>query len=331
MNQLSIYTLKALRKLYAKSFGTPCLSPIPQEKDPNKASDMIYDLLASDKPCMIARFGATELTCIKNFLSIKRGDKNILKYIKGETFDWWWNPNIMAQMQNWSGFFPPTEDNLERFCELMLEDAKEVDLCGIFPSVDVMIKKILPFMCEPIFVPLYTFSPFIVQNNPWSKVLEGKRVLVIHPFAELIEKQYEKRLLLFKNPQILPDFKLKVIKAVQSIGGESNGFTDWFQALNYMKRQMDETDYDICLIGCGAYGFPLAAYAKRMGKKAVHIGGGLQLLFGIKGKRWETPTAAIQWGLPSDFYKILFDNSAWVRPDEYRTINSEKVENACYW
>lgn len=47
---------------------------------------------------------------------------------------------------------------------------------------------------------------------------------------------------------------------------------------------MDKIDYDICLIGCGAYGFPLAAHAKRKGKKAVHLGGALQLLFGIKGK-----------------------------------------------
>lgn len=32
-------------------------------------------------------------------------------------------------------------------------------------------------------------------------------------------------------------------------------------------------DYDICLIGYSAYGFPLAAHAKRKGKKAVHLGG----------------------------------------------------------
>ena len=50
-----------------------------------------------------------------------------------------------------------------------------------------------------------------------------------------------------------------------------------------MKSQMDQTDYDIALIGCGAYGFPLAAHAKRMGKQAIHMGGSLQLLFGIRG------------------------------------------------
>lgn len=49
-----------------------------------------------------------------------------------------------------------------------------------------------------------------------------------------------------------------------------------------MKDEIDKQDYDIALIGCGAYGFPLAAHIKRSGKKAIHLGGALQLLFGIK-------------------------------------------------
>lgn len=74
------------------------------------------------------------------------------------------------------------------------------------------------------------------------------------------------------------------LEAVQSLGGSNNKFQSWFEALQWMEDEMDKTDYDICLIGCGAYGFPLAAHAKRKGKKAVHLGGALQLLFGIKGK-----------------------------------------------
>jgi len=331
MNNITILTLKVFRRLYAKCFGYKYKQlPIMKEMDADKASDMIYDLLASDKPCMIARFGATELSCIRNYLSIKARDKNILKYIKGETFDWWWNPNIMAQMQNWSGFFPPTENKLEQFCEMMLGDAKKMDICGVFDAVIPMVDMIGDYLNSPAMLPLYTYNSFTAQQ-PWTRILKNKEVLVIHPFAELIERQYARRELLFSNPNVLPEFELKTIKAVQSIGGVSNGFTDWFEALDWMKKEMDTINYDICLIGCGAYGFPLAAYAKRMGKKAVHIGGGLQLLFGIKGKRWEDSRSATQWGLPADFYKKLFDNPAWVRPDEYRTANSEKVEGACYW
>ena len=73
----------------------------------------------------------------------------------------------------------------------------------------------------------------------------------------------------------MPDFDLITIKAVQSLGGGEQ-FQSWFDALDWMKAEIDKHDYDICLIGCGAYGFPLAAHVKRLGKKAFHLGGALQ-------------------------------------------------------
>ena len=48
-----------------------------------------------------------------------------------------------------------------------------------------------------------------------------------------------------------------------------------------------EEIFDVAIIGCGAYGMPLAAMLKQAGKQAIHLGGATQLLFGIKGKRWE--------------------------------------------
>lgn len=325
----SEFTLKALRKIYIKVFGSPKVS-LPQEKDRDIVSDIIYQFLANDKPCMIARYGSTELTMLVNYLGTISNKHSILRFIKGQSPEWWWNRNIMAQMQQWSGFFPPTKEKLSQFCQLMLNDAQEMDVCGVFPAVEPLMHYVEPYMSSPLYVPLYTYSPF-VSSRPWSRILRGKKVLVIHPFAELIIKQYARREQLFEDPDVLPAFDLKVIKAVQSLGGESNGFADWFEALHYMMSEMDKTDYDICLIGCGAYGFPLAAHAKRQGKKAIHFGGELQLLFGIKGARWENPQAATQWGLPKNFYMKLMATPAWVRPDEYRNAQSQKVENACYW
>lgn len=323
------FSLKALRKSYTKIFP-PIEEKLLQEVNPDKVSDIIYNLLAGDKPCMIARYGSTELSMMVNYLGITTKKHSIYRFIKGQEPEWWWNKNIMLQMQQWSGFFPPTEEKLSQFCRLMLDDAKEMDICGVFPSVEPLIRYVEPYMFSPLYVPLYTYSPF-VSTRPWSRILKEKKVLVIHPFAELILRQYQRREQLFDNPDVLPEFDLKVIKAVQSLGGESNGFVDWFEALQYMKNEMDRTNYDICLIGCGAYGFPLAAHAKRQGKKVVHFGGELQLLFGIKGMRWEDTQYAIAWGLPENFYLKLFTNPAWVRPDEYRNMHSQKVENACYW
>lgn len=58
MNQAFVLFLKICRKLYAKTFGGYQLPSLQREEDPDKASEMIYNLLMADKPCMIARFGA---------------------------------------------------------------------------------------------------------------------------------------------------------------------------------------------------------------------------------------------------------------------------------
>jgi hypothetical protein len=147
--------------------------------------------------------------------------------------------------------------------------------------------------------------------------LENKKILVIHPFKKTIEKQFKKR----KQLGILPKFKkLEIIPAVQTIAGNRDSrFKNWFEALNWMKKEIDKKDFDIALIGCGAYGLPLAAYVKRKGKQAIHVGGGLQLLFGIKGKRWEKD------------YRINF-NKNWIYPlKEDTPQNIKKVEGGCYW
>lgn len=320
MNTLSAFTLKALRKLYAKTFGGYQLPPLQREEDPDKASDMIYDLLIQDKPCMIARFGAFELATVVNYLGITNPHHSIWKYIKGEQEQWWWNKKLMNYMQNNAGFFPPTEDMLSRFCEMMLEDAKEVDLLESWLAGETHLVSYLT-RCAPVTAEI--MGPYFLKN-PWTRALKGKKVLVVHPFAESIEKQYIKREYLFANPDVLPAFELKTIKAVQSIGGNA-AHKDWFDALQSMKTKINNTDFDICIIGCGAYGFPLAAHVKRIGKKSVHLAGMTQLLFGIWGTRWEKENYS------KYNYKALY-NEYWTRPmNSERPAESEKVEGGCYW
>ena len=208
----------------------------------------------------------------------------------------------------------------EKFCELMLQDVVEVDLLGSWLAdeqlFDAELKNIPKLNLELL-------NPYF-SSTPWTKALEGKKVLVVQPFARIIEAQYGKRKLLFKN-NLLPEFELKTIKAVQSIAGEQTEFTEWFEALESMKEAMDRVDYDIFLIGCGAYGFPLAAHSKRMGKKGFHLGGSLQLLFGIRGKRWEDPN----YNLDYNYAELM--NEHWVNPtEEDRPSAANMIEGACY-
>ena len=86
-----------------------------------------------------------------------------------------------------------------------------------------------------------------------------------------------------------------------------------------MENDIAATEFDIALLGCGAYGLPLAAHVKRLGRKSVHIGGACQVLFGIKGLRWDGHE------LISRLY-----NEHWVRPRETeRPAGYLAVEAGC--
>jgi len=323
--RLDYFIFKLISKVVLKVF--PRKNEIlNRETNADKSAQLIYTLLMSDKPVMIARFGSTELMCMVNYLGVKSGKPNLLKYFSGNELDWWWKDTSLNQIEQWSGFFPPTVENVERFCEMMIADSSKVDVLASWLSDEIYFKNELS---NATFIQGLFLDPFW-SKIPWTLALKNKKVLVIHPFQNTIISQYEKREILFQNSNLLPEFELKTIKAVQSLGGESD-FSSWFEALEFMKSEITKVDFDICLIGAGAYGFPLAAYVKSLGKKAVHIGGSLQLLFGIKGKRWENPLYGIgELGEEGMYIKLMNEN--WIFPgDEGKPSNADKVEGACYW
>ena len=289
---------------------------------PNKeyASDLISRSLASNEPTMIARLGSTELACMVNYIGVKYPQKykSIKRYILNQSPPWWWNKSNITQLQNWSGFFPARIEEVERFCERMIQDMPNVDILGSWLKEESFFTKELSNAKK---VMLEDLEPFFTAN-PWTKALENRKVLVVHPFSQTIKNQFERREKLFDN-SILPAFELDTLQAVQSIAGQETKYRDWFDALDSMQEQLTKRNFDVCILGCGAYGFPLASFVKNIGKQAVHLGGSTQLLFGIKGARWERYIV-----YP---YSNLF-NEYWVRPSDMETpVKSELVEGGCYW
>lgn len=279
---------------------------VPIELQGDICSTLIKAELLSDKPSMIARFGAVEI-------------KGVLYPILPFGFRCIFKRRIFGAMETNAGFFPVNKASIKRFSELMKSDMKLLDILGSWRIEERLLQLNFDQVKR---IPLTELEPYF-QENPWSEVLTGKRILVIHPFNKTIESQYAKnREHLFRDKRVLPEFKsLETIKAVQTIAGNRESFNDWFEALEYMKAEIDKKDFDIAIIGCGAYGFPLAAYVKRIGKKAVHLGGATQILFGIKGKRW---IDNVKFNTIINDYFVF--PSVTDIPD-----NAEKVEGGCYW
>lgn len=285
---------------YTKNFF---LSP---PLDSQMSSDLIKNKLKDNKPLMIARFGSVEIKgVIYAMLPL------LLKKI--------FRKRVFSTMNLNAGFFPVNDLSLMKFSELMRRDMKEVDILGSWRIEEIFFSRSINNSKR---VKLDSLEPYL-QSNPWSEALRDKKILVVHPFNKTIEEQYKvNRINLFKNKHVLPHFKsLATIKAVQTIAGSKSEFKDWFEALNHMKKEISKTNFDVAILGCGAYGFPLAAHIKRMGKMAVHMGGATQMLFGIKGKRWEEN---------SKFDEII--NDFFIYPsNEDKPKNANKVEGGCYW
>lgn len=158
-------------------------------------------------------------------------------------------------------------------------------------------------------------------ETPWSKEFECKKILIISPFKSTIDNQLLSRNKIWKNKDILPEAKYITYKSVQSIGGKGP-HKDWYESYQMMCDDISKIDFDIALLGCGSYGMPLGNYIKgELKKSAIYVGGGLQLYFGIKGKRWDNSP---------DITK--FYNEYWTRPSQEETPELGKyVEGGCYW
>lgn len=270
----------------------------------DEGNDLLAESLSQHEPYMAARYGAYELNVMLGSLQNRQ--------IKKKDMD-----HLVVN----AGFFPNEQRYASDFGKAMIVASTQLDMAALFYSKgeELAINRYCP---DAVLTNNRAIEPWYSPENPWTRVLTGKRVLVIHPFESTILKQYEKRKLLFPDTDILPEFELHTIRAVQTVAGMNDPrFKTWFEALDYMYEESRKIDFDIALIGCGAYGFPLAAQIKMDGRHAVHIGGALQLLFGIKGTRWDH----------HDIISKLY-NDNWIRPckndiPEYAQL----VEGGCYW
>lgn len=287
-----------------------------------KTNEMIGQAILAGKPFWAGRFGGSEMNLIYHTLLYRMHPEKDQR------------DAALQQLCMLSGFFPCDMKQGEKFVDMMLDTCGQIDLLAEWRRYmeDYIYVKYQP---HTRLTQLLHLEPWNMYKHPgseikpWSAALKGKKVLVVHPFEASIRNQYEKNRThiferIFDAEDILPEFELLTLKAVQTLAGEHDSrFQTWFEALDWMAGQCGQMDFDVAIVGCGAYGFPLAAEIRNMGKVAIHLGGATQLMFGILGHRWEDEYA--------DFCRDVV-NEYWVRPQESEKISgADQVEEACYW
>lgn len=318
---------KVIKNFYGQKSrwsGDIFLDAINEEGRFSKDQEYLKTLLCSDKPLFIGRLGAVELVAYLNYLQINRRlpkeeTFSLFSYYCDKVLPNWWSVGTQRSMCNNAGFFPADANTLNKWGGMMDDDLQQVDVLLRWLKNE---KLILPLNSKMNFLAYRNVEyPFKFQN-PYIKCFEEKRILVISPFSDTIKHQFQRLDKIWDNPQMRPKYELLTLQSYNVLGGKNEGsdVNGWFDALNRMKDSISKLDFDIALIGCGAYAFHLAAHVKRIGKKAITTCGSTQLLFGIYGNRWES---------------FLIDNGImnkyWTRPFDTKPQGYEKVENAAYW
>ena len=285
-----------VERLRYPSFGADVVSA-------DDASRLIFDAVEGGNPFLVSRLGSVESRLLGEYL-----------YCSGS-----YSRLTVLQAHNNAGIFPVSKSGLSESAERLLEASRQVDLLGQWQT-PYQARMISEHLFSSQFTALPSLEPWWALR-PWTLGLKGKKILVIHPFVRTIADQYQRRAELFSGPHVLPDFSLLLLRPPQTLGGQTEAFGSWIQALDDLIAKVRALDFDVALIGCGAYGLPLGAAIKAMGKSSIHLGGALQLLFGIRGRRWEA--------MPH--YAALM-NDAWVRPSPDETPRAaSKVDGGCYW
>lgn len=277
-----------------------------------EGNDLIARALAGRRPAAFGKIGDRECCALAAHLGLRQFYK----------YTWSAPAYAEADLHRQAGVFPPTAAAVRAFAALYLDRLGAFDGLAVWHSIGES-RILARHAPQAVRFAIETLEPYF-HAEPWSAHLAGRRVLVVHPFADTIRTQYARRTELWPDhPGVLPEFELEVLRS--PYGFAATAFPDWSAMLRALETQIAalhrRAPLDAVLLGCGAAGVPLAAFAKKLGAVGIHTGGPTQLLFGIRGRRWD--------GLPQ-FRPFM--NAAWTRATATETpVEAGTVDRGGYW
>lgn len=295
----------ALRRLrLARWYGAGLL-------DARATSDLIRARIAAGTPTAIGKLGTLELELL---VQACQGDQVGVSRIA---------PQLRRQAFVNVGLFPDDDGPLGDALARIRDALAEMDIMAVYAMAGekALLQRLAPQLMARC--PTGALEPWNAPR-PWSAALRGKRVLVVHPFIDTIRAQYHnaRQALWPRTPEVLPELgELLTLRMPLSPALTPPQEADWSARLARLCSEMEALRFDVALIGAGGMSLPLAVHAKQLGACAIHMGGATQLLFGVRGRRWDGEKELAR-----------HVNDAWVRPAPAETPEAvRKVEDGCYW
>lgn len=240
-----------------------------------------------------------------------------------------YTPNLLSRLQL-NGIYG---DRCELFINEYIKGISSADLQVFWYQYNKNTKAYDPMLFEEQLNIFEKYSPNSIKidiesivpyfhTNFWSSALKGKKVLVVYPFEKTINQQFQHKDKIWTDEHFgkLPDFELKTYKPVWVLG-KNKPHNSWYESFCFMRDEISKIDFDIALLGCSHYGLPLVAHIKNdMKKSAIYMGGETQILFGIKGRRWDS------WPDATKFY-----NDYWTRSIDEIPDGANIMDGGSYW
>ena len=241
---------------------------------------------------------------------------HVLAYLQG-------TPSLIGnQLFVNAGVYVDSLGSFTDWCKTYLDSVKNLDFmlqwCPNEEDLKV-IERRLPLPSPYMFHSFEELEPFTAGKDGWHYELSDKKVLCVSPFPETVKSQVP------KFDKIWHGASIGEVVTVQSLYSEAlTGETPkpWRQKFQDMLDEISNIDFDFATVGCGGFSLMVCDHIKKMGKPCVHLGGGNQILYGIRGRRWDDAFSKYDW----------YGTDDWVRPlPEETPRDIHLVEGGCYW
>lgn len=293
-----------------------------------RTNELITHAIETQSGFSIGKIGQIEAEAVNMYHQISLQERQALGQRQGMYSD-----RVSSHILTNAGVFPNDKQGIEAFCRLYQYAMSSCDILSVsypwlIPAWGEHIGLCRGSRQNQLSCRISATEPFFV-HNPYTRSLAGKRVLVVSPFIESFKKQIANR----KNVwgDLVNDFlpestQWSFVRTPLSAGIVPPIDEDWPSMIERLisecfPHEQEDQWPDIVLAGCGPGGLCITQAAKERGKVGISMGGGLQILFGVRGNRWDqNPT----------FQK--FFNEHWIRPSgEECPPENVKVEQGCYW
>lgn len=295
-----------------------------------ETNQAIIDIIQNNKPASVLRIDNTQGYVFECFY---RG------VMPSQEF---FNPYTFLQC----GYYPANVDWFKtKLIPVVEQTMHDCDILG-FVDMDGTIQKsdyVKTFNVDKTFFgenflvmdpgALLGHSNFGNLNDPWTKYLKSKKVLVVSSHKDSILKQWDiiDKVWEHNKDTIAPFDLVDVVRSPfhpDMDDRQPEDTTDFLHSVDCIKKLIDSYDYDILLAGNSTSAPIYADHAKRNGKIGIQTGATIQLFFGIFGYRWTQVEGYKKW-------HEMFNNN-WIYPLETDEPKNRKKylhleTNFAYW